>query len=60
MSIVCADVSGLEVTPSRADLKAGEKTTVTVKALAGAPKTSTLHCQVTPTMEQVGVQVTVE
>jgi hypothetical protein len=41
-------------------LKAGEKATVTVKALASAPKTSTLNFQVEPTMEQVAVQVTVE
>jgi hypothetical protein len=60
MAVSCAKTPGFEVTPDRVGLKAGEKATVTVKALAGAPKTSTLNFQVEPTMEQVAVQVTVE
>jgi hypothetical protein len=48
------------VTPGRVVLKAGEKATVTVKALTGAPKTSALYFKVEPTLEQVAVQVTVE
>jgi hypothetical protein len=60
MTIACAKTQGFEVTPGRVELKAGEKATVTVKALAGAPKTSTLNFKVEPTMEQVEVQLTVE
>jgi hypothetical protein len=60
MTIACVKTQGLEVTPDRMELKAGEKAAVTVKALAGAPKTSALYFKIEPTMEQVVVKVTVD
>jgi hypothetical protein len=60
MTLTCVKTQGFEVTPDRAELKAGEKATVTVKALDGAPKTSALYFKIEPTMEQVVVKVTVE
>jgi hypothetical protein len=60
MSIASVNMQGFEVTPGRTDLKGGEKATVTVKALAGAPKASALYFQIMPTMEQLVVKVTVE
>jgi uncharacterized cupredoxin-like copper-binding protein len=60
MMIAWVKTEGFEVTPERAELKAGEKTNLTVKALAGAPHASTLRFQVMPTMEQVVVKITVE
>jgi hypothetical protein len=60
MTVTWAKTEGFEITPGRVDLKAGEKATVTVKALAGAPKASALRFQIMPTMEQVAVKITVE
>ncbi len=60
MTVAWINTPGFEVTPDRADLKAGEKATVTVKALAGAPQASALRFQVMPTGEQVAVDITVE
>jgi hypothetical protein len=60
MTVTCVKTPGFEATPDLVALKAGEKATVTVKALAGAPKTSALYFKIDPTMEQVVVRVTVE
>ena len=60
MTITCVKPEGFEATPERVALKAGEKVTVTVKALAGAPKTAVLYVKIEPTMEQLVVKVTVE
>jgi len=60
MTVAWVKTEGFEITPDRADLKAGEKATVTVKALAGAPKASALRFQILPTMEQMSVKITVE
>jgi hypothetical protein len=60
MTITSVTARGFEVTPGRAEMKAGEKATLTVKALADAPKAATLYFQVVPTMEQLAVRVTVE
>lgn len=60
MTVAWGKTAGFEITPERAELKAGEKTAVTVKALPGAPRASALRFQVAPTGEQVEVKVTVE
>lgn len=60
MTITSVKAQGFEATPERVALKAGEKVTVTVKALAGAPKSSALYFKIEPTMEQLVVKVTVE
>jgi uncharacterized cupredoxin-like copper-binding protein len=60
MTVAWVKTEGFEVTPDHAELKGGEKATVTVKALAGAPQASDLRFQIMPTMEQVGVPITVE
>jgi hypothetical protein len=60
MTVTCLKTQSFEATPELVVLKAGEKATVTVKALAGAPKTSSLYFRVEPSMEQLVVKVTVE